>query len=117
MRKNILLLILSFILFNPSFCPPPAAASESIQEIQFMTENSPPFNYIEDKKIKGIFVEVLMAVSRQMGSPLGWDRILVLPWARGYQSLSAGGKKCLFGTPRTKEREALFKWADRKSVV
>lgn len=111
MKKNILLLILSFIFFNLSFCPPPVAASESIQEIQFMTENSPPFNYIEDQKIKGIFVEVLMAVSRQMGSPLGWDRILVLSWARGYQSLSAGGKKCLFGTARTKERENLFKWA------
>lgn len=111
MKKNILLLILFFILFNLSFCPAPATASESIQEIQFMTENSPPLNYIEDKKIKGIFVEVLMAVSRQMESPLGWDRILVLPWARGYQSLSAGGKKCLFGTARTQERESLFKWA------
>jgi ABC-type amino acid transport substrate-binding protein len=111
MKKNILLLIPLFILFNLSFCPPPATASESIQEIQFMTENYPPLTYIEDKKIKGIFVEVLMAVSRQMGSPLGWDRILVLPWARGYQSLSAGGKKCLFGIARTKERETLFKWA------
>ena len=111
MKKNILLLIPSFIFFSLSFCPATAKASESIQEIQFMTENYPPFNYIEDKKIKGIFVEVLMAVSKQMESPLGWDRILVLPRDRGYQSLSDGGKKCLFGLARTREREALFKWA------
>jgi len=111
MKRNILLLILGLIFLDPSFCPAPAEASESIQEIRFMTENSPPFNYIEDDKIKGIFVEVLMAVSRQMESSLGWDRISVLPRDKGYQSLSAGGKKCLFGMVRTKEREALFKWA------
>jgi polar amino acid transport system substrate-binding protein len=111
MKKNILLLILLFIISNLFVCPGPATASESIQEIQFMTENYPPFNYIEDNKIKGIFVEVLMAVSRQMESPLGWDRISVLPRDKGYQSLSAGGKKCLFGTARTKERETVFKWA------
>lgn len=76
-----------------------------------MTEDYPPFNYIEDKKLKGIFVEVLVAVSKQMQSPLAKDQISVLPWAKGYQSLSAGGKKCLFGMARTKERESLFKWA------
>jgi len=111
MKKNIFLLILVFIFFNLSVCPSPATASESIQEIQFMAEDYPPFNYIEDKKIKGIFVEVLMAVSRQMESPLGWDRITVLPGDRGYRSLSAGGKKCLFGIARTKEMESLFRWA------
>ena len=111
MKKNILRLILSFIFLNLSVCPAPATASESIQEIQFMTESSPPLTYIEDDKIKGIFVEVLMAVSKQMESALGWDQISVLPTARGYQSLSAGGKKCLFGMARTKERESLFKWA------
>nr|NJM01366.1 ABC transporter substrate-binding protein [Desulfobacula sp.] len=111
MKRNILLLILGLVFLNPYFCPAPAGASESIQEIRFITENSPPFNYIEDDKIKGIFVEVLMAVSRQMESPLGWDRISVMPRDKGYQSLSAGGKKCLFGTARTKERETLFKWA------
>lgn len=111
MKKNILLLILFFIFFNIAVFLTPAAASESIQEIQFMTENYPPFNYIEDKKIKGIFVEVLMAISKQMESPLGWDRITVLPRDRGYQSLTTGGKKCLFGMDRTKERESLFKWA------
>jgi len=111
MKKNILLLILSIFFINLSICLDPAAASESIQEIQFMTEDYPPLNYIEDDKIKGIFVEVLMAVSKQMESRLDWDQISVLPRARGYQSLSAGGKKCLFGMARTKERESLFKWA------
>lgn len=111
MKKNSLLWVLSFIFFNLSVWPAPATASESIQEIRFMTEDDPPLNYIEDKKIKGIFVEVLMAVAKQMESPLGWDRITVLPRARAYQSLSDGGKKCMFGMVRTKETESFFRWA------
>lgn len=111
MKKNLLLLIPVFIFIILSTCPPQAAASESIQEIQFMTEDSPPLNYIEDDKIKGIFVEVLMAVSKQMESRLDWDQISVLPRDKAYPSLLGGGKKCLIGTARTKEREALFKWA------
>ncbi len=111
MNKNILLLVMSLFFFNLSICMAPAHASESIQEIQFMTEDSLPLNYIEDEKIKGIFVEVLMEISKQMESRLDWDQITMLPRSKGYQSLSAGGKKCLFGMARTKEREPLFRWA------
>lgn len=88
-----------------------ASASESIQEIRFITEHNPPFNYVEDKKIKGIFVEVLTAVAKQMDSSLPWDRVVAMPSsAKAYQSMSEGGKKCLFGVGRTEENESQFKW-------
>ncbi len=89
----------------------PLSASESIHDIQFMTENYPPNNYSENGENKGIFVDILIKISHRMKTPVGQEKIKLLPWARAYRSILKNKKQCLFGMAKSKEREPLFKWA------
>ncbi|MCK5164794.1 MAG: ABC transporter substrate-binding protein [Desulfobacula sp.] len=101
------LLISLCLLFNPSII----CAADSINNIKFMTENYPPYNYCENGRLKGIYVDVLMEISKRTDSTLKRDDIDLMPWARGYRSILKNKKKCLFGMARNKDRENLFKWA------
>ncbi len=103
--KFFFLLIIIFLPLNLSM------ASESITDIQFMTENYPPLNYSDEGEIKGIFVDILMEITKKMDVSFTRDKILLLPWARAYNSILKNKKKCLFGMARSADRENLFKWA------
>ncbi len=86
-------------------------ASESFEDIRFMTEYYPPFSYSDKGEIKGIFPDILMEIGKNMNSPFSRDRISLLPWARGYNFILKNKKSCLFGMVKSEEREPLFKWA------
>ncbi|ODN43310.1 substrate-binding periplasmic protein [Piscirickettsia litoralis] len=88
-------------------------SSYGIQKLNIMTEDYPPFNYLDkDKKLKGYAVDLLAEVITKINAPQKIDKVRVLPWARGYsQAQKPGLKNMLFATTRTEERETLFKWA------
>lgn len=98
--------------------PPALSASE---EMMFVTEDYPPLNYVENGTIKGISVDILRGVFRQMGSSISSDKIRVLPWSRAYETALTRNNTAVFATVRLPEREHLFKWAgplgsDRKVI-
>ncbi|WP_407644451.1 transporter substrate-binding domain-containing protein [Dongshaea marina] len=70
-----------------------------------------PNNFVEKGELKGAAVELLLAASKQAGSPVSKADIKVYPWARAYNDALKGPNKVVFATTRTKEREKLFKWA------
>lgn len=74
----------------------------------YMTEQLPPYNYIEDNELKGYSVELLKLIWQEMG--IEEQEILLLPWARGYSDLLRKENAVLFVTSKTKERTDLFKW-------
>ncbi|MGM0643831.1 MAG: substrate-binding periplasmic protein, partial [Thermodesulfobacteriota bacterium] len=81
----------------------------SAEELNYYTEDYPPYNYEKDGKLTGISVETLKLVWEEMGvSP---QEIELVPWARGYNKLKKSEGTCLFATTRTPAREDLFKWA------
>ncbi len=98
-------LILSVMVPGPSFC------TQSISDIHVMTENYPPYNFMEDGKLQGICVEVLLEIFKRTGARQTVNDIELLPWARGYRNLQHQKNSCLFGMARTPKRENLFKWA------
>jgi len=86
--------------------PPPAP-----EELMFITEEYPPLNYVENGTIKGISVDLLRGVFRQMGSSIASDTIRVLPWSQAYETALSRNNTAVFATVRLPEREHLFKWA------
>lgn len=76
-------------------------------DLTLITEDFPPFNYVEDGTLKGFGVEIVRAVQDRLGDE---TPIKVLPWARGYNRTLKNKNTALFLTVRSRERESLFKW-------
>lgn len=73
-----------------------------------VTENFPPFNYVENQESKGLAVDMLKAVLREMQLDIP---IEFYPWARAYRMSQKNPNVLIFSLARTPERENLFKWA------
>lgn len=86
-------------------CLLPAAASAA--DLQLLTEENPPFNFIRDGQVTGLYPEVIEEILRRTGDQ---GSITLVPWARGYHMALHEANVGLFATARTAEREALFQW-------
>ena len=87
-----------------------SATAASVDDIVFMTEQYPPYNFEEDNRIRGIAVDTLALMLQRAGSKQTREDIILLPWARGYKRVQSEPDTCLFSTTRTEEREHLFEW-------
>lgn len=77
------------------------------QEITVVTEEFPPFNYLENEEITGISTEVVRATLTKAGLQAN---IRLYPWARAYRMVSEQENVLIYTLARTPEREELFKW-------
>ncbi|WP_419780239.1 substrate-binding periplasmic protein [Maridesulfovibrio sp.] len=100
-------LICTFLLL--SLCS--TALAQSLDKAVFITEHLPPYNYMEDKKIQGISVDVLRAALAAVDIQLDKTQLHIYPWARGYKTALQTPNTCLFSTARNDFREKSFKWA------
>ena len=101
---------LMIILCCTTLLLPAILSAQSPDDIRFMTENYPPFNFQENGKLKGISVDLIDAILKKLKSGQTKESIQLLPWARGYKNVLAKKNTCLFATTRTEEREGKFKW-------
>jgi polar amino acid transport system substrate-binding protein len=85
-----------------------ATEKETQPEITFYTEVYPPANYFENGELKGITVDTLKAIWRELKQPEQF--INIVPWARGYRNTLEKPNSALFTMSRTQSREKLFKW-------
>jgi polar amino acid transport system substrate-binding protein len=86
------------------------AIAQSLDELVFITEDYPPFNFERDGKRHGIAVDVLEEMLALAGAKKTRADIKVWPWARGYETALKEKNTVLFSTTRTEARERLFKW-------
>lgn len=84
--------------------------ASDVDNVKIFTENYPPYNMQVNGKLKGISVDILVAMFKQMHSKLTRDDIHLVPWARGYRIVLKKKNTMLFSTTRTAQREPLFKW-------
>ncbi|MBN1762492.1 MAG: transporter substrate-binding domain-containing protein [Methanomicrobia archaeon] len=80
------------------------------EDLTFMTETYPPFNYHEGGQLQGISVELLEAMTESMGMQVSDEQLQLLPWSEGYQTALTQKNTVLFSTVRLPEREASFTW-------
>jgi len=110
-RSKLTLLITLFsLLFSTLAIASSDIPSSSINDYKIITEYAPPFNYNENSILKGISVEILDLILKDMKSTQTTKDIVLLPWARGYSDLKYKLNTMLFSTNRLTERETLFKW-------
>ena len=81
--------------------------AQELDDIRYMTEQFPPYNFEEDGELKGITVDILREIFEKENINA---EIELLPWAQGYSRLKEKENTALFGTTRTKEREDMFRW-------
>lgn len=67
-----------------------------------------PWTYSENRRPTGFVTEIVEEIASRLGS----DRIEIVmePWARAYQYLTAGPKTMIFSVGRNANRENLFHW-------
>jgi len=81
--------------------PQPALA------LKLLTEENPPLNYTEGKKLTGMATEVVQEMGRRAKIKLDFE---VMAWNKAYEKAQADKETCLYSTARLANRENLFKW-------
>ncbi|HKA38176.1 MAG TPA: transporter substrate-binding domain-containing protein [Burkholderiales bacterium] len=84
-----------------ALAPAPALA------LKLLTEENPPLNYTENKKLTGMGTEVVQEMGRRAKMKL---EIEVMPWNKAYEKAQADKETCLYSTARLENRENAFKW-------
>lgn len=98
------LLVLGFVLGVSAS----VSAEMTATELQYFTEDYPPYNFEEAGEMRGISVDLLRLIWKEMDIPE--QPIRLVPWARGYRIVQNRPGTVLFAMGRTADREDLFRW-------
>lgn len=98
------------ILFTVLLFSAAVLYSEKLPKLTITTEKWKPFQYMENGKVQGVSVDIMMLMLQELGSKQNRDDIKILPWSRAYNSALKNDNTVLFLTARTQDRESLFKW-------
>jgi len=88
--------------------------SAGAQSLQIVTEEFPPYNYMENGQITGMSTEVVLAACRAVDLP---TEIKVFPWARTYEIAQTEPNTLIYSIARSPGREKLFHWAGTVAPV
>jgi polar amino acid transport system substrate-binding protein len=80
-------------------------ASESA--VNFISEEWPPYNYIEQGRLTGVSVKIVQALQQELGRS---DPIQVYPSQRAKLILESRSRTMMFSMFRTPQRETRYKW-------
>ena len=76
-------------------------------KLTIYTEEFPPFNYTDNKQIKGVSADVVKAVLKKTNFTYS---IISIPWARAYKMSQEEPNSLIFSISRRVKREDLFMW-------
>ncbi len=98
------ILLLSLLISSPAVAEQdlsdPLQLIQAIENLNWITEEYPPFNYRDPNtgKITGASVEVLMQIFAKLGIKSGSINLKLYPWARGYHKVLNDTGTALFST-------------------
>jgi polar amino acid transport system substrate-binding protein len=82
-------------------------AAQPVFALKLLTEENPPLNYTEGKKLTGMGTEVVQEMGRRAKIKLDFQ---VMAWNTAYEKAQADKETCLYSTARLPNRENAFKW-------
>jgi polar amino acid transport system substrate-binding protein len=85
--------------------------SIGLAQLNYLTEEWAPFNYLEGGKPAGIAVEILEAVFRDLGVNRSRADVHIVPLTDAFRQAQGNTSTVVFSIIRTPEREPLYKWA------
>jgi polar amino acid transport system substrate-binding protein len=103
-------LIKACILASAGLLISSLTSAAELDQLNFITESYPPYNFERDGELKGISVDLLLAATKKASSELTAKKIQRFPWPRAYRMAITGPNIVLFSTTRTDEREQKFNW-------
>ena len=103
-------LMKAFVCLGASLLIPLKASASELDQLTYITESYPPYNFKIKGELKGISVDLLLAATKKSSSVLTAKKIRVFPWTRAYKMAESGPNIVLFSTTRTDEREPKFNW-------
>ncbi|CDG53702.1 conserved exported hypothetical protein [Halomonas sp. A3H3] len=83
---------------------------DTLAALTFITEEYPPYNYIDNQQLTGISIDLLEAIFAATETPLSRNDVRHYPWIRGYELARSQPNTVLFSTTRTPSREVNFHW-------
>jgi polar amino acid transport system substrate-binding protein len=103
MMKNFILLV-SILFFST------VGFAQTLEDIKWYTEDYPPYNFEKNGNVKGIAVDLLLALWKKIGLNKNATDIKIVPWARGVKMIKTKPGTCLFSTTLTSERKDVLGW-------
>lgn len=82
-------------------------AAQPALALKVLTEENPPLNYTENKKLTGMATEVVQEMGKRAKMKLDFE---VMAWNKAYEKAQADKETCLYSTARLPNRENAFKW-------
>lgn len=79
-------------------------------DLDWLTEDYPPFNYRHNGRIEGVAMDILRAMYQQLDWPLDEQHVLLMPWPRAYKMAQEQRNACLFSITFTEHRAQLFQF-------
>lgn len=83
------------------------AAAQPALALKLLTEENPPLNYTENKKLTGMATEVVQEMGKRAKINLETE---VMAWDKAYGQAQADKETCIYSTARLPNRENAFKW-------
>lgn len=77
------------------------------QTLNLLTEDAYPFQYLENKQLTGMAVEVVSEAFKRAGIARKDE---MLSWKDAYDRAQVYPNTCIYSTARTENRERAFKW-------
>lgn len=103
-----LFLVILFALSSPVI-----RADFAEQDIVWMTEEYPPYNFHNyDGELVGLSVDLLEAIMQKMAIEFNKNEILVVPWARAYRHTLNTPNAAIFTMTKSQHRAGLFQFSD-----
>lgn len=87
-----------------------ADGANTLAPLTFITEEYPPYNYLDNQQLTGVSIDLLEAIFTATSTPLSRHDIRYYPWVRGYELALSQPNTVLFSTTRTPARESSFHW-------
>jgi len=107
--KASLRIYFSALIASCIFTPALSSAGE-LDQLTYITESYPPYNFESKGESKGIAVDLLMAATKISTASSSVPSLQFFPWPRAYKMAQDGPNVVLFSTTRTKQREKIFNW-------
>ncbi len=85
----------------------PASDNARAADIHLVTENYPPFNFMEDGKIVGVGADQVREIMQREGIEFSLE---MMPWPRAYWLAENRKNHCVFTTAMTPARAGSFSW-------
>lgn len=100
-----------FLILAGVFSPVTAAqVPVSLQNLTYLTEEFPPFNFQENSTPTGLAVDLLVAITKEVGDEIPAAAVRVVPLSEGLATVRNTTGSVIFSIARTPNREDSYRW-------